>query len=78
MKSVEKEMSIIDEELYNACEDGNLQEVKRLLAAGANVNANCHDVVIAVASKQGHFEVVRVLLDNGANIDAAAGFVVTK
>ena len=56
----------INKELYNACEHGNLPEVKRLLAAGADVNA---DVDGKKPLIDADFEVVQVLLDNGADIN---------
>ncbi len=60
----------IDEELIIACRDGNLEEVKRLLAAGANVNADVDGSrPLIAAARNGLTEVVRFLLDIGANID---------
>lgn len=61
----------INKELYRACHDGNLQEVKRLLAAGADSNAmsKFDFFPLSIAAHQGHLEVVRCLLDNGADIN---------
>ena len=56
-------------QLFNACNIGNLQEVKRLLAAGADVNAYTGTRPVNVATDRAHVDVVRVLLDNRADID---------
>lgn len=68
----------INKELYEACEDGHLREVKRLLAAGAGVNAavGC-DTPLTIASYRGHLEVVQILLDNGVDINLpnSSGYV---
>ncbi len=62
----------MNEALYNACRDGDLQEVKRLLAAGADVNAYIHGSrPLHVAVDRERVDVVRFLLDNGAYIDEA-------
>jgi hypothetical protein len=43
-------------ELINACEAGTVDEVKRLIAAGANVHAN-DDYALRWASRNGYTEV---------------------
>ncbi|KAI2492671.1 serine/threonine kinase [Fragilaria crotonensis] len=56
-----------DRKLINSAFDGNLQEVRDLLRAGANVNAQRTDIGVTalyVASEFGHVEVVRALLQN--------------
>lgn len=57
-----------DAELFKSCFSGNTSKVKMLLAAGANVNGELSP--LHTAGDRGHFEVVRVLLDAGADIDA--------
>jgi ankyrin repeat protein len=49
-----------------------VEEVKRLLAAGADVNAMTKDGMTALmlASKNGHSEVVKLLLAAKANVNA--------
>lgn len=58
-------------EFYNACRAGNLSDVKRLLASGANVNTQIGDTVLVAAAEHGHYDVVCCLLDNGASITGA-------
>lgn len=48
---------------------GLADEVERLLAAGANVNANA-DYALRIASRNGHLRVVRLLLAAGADVHA--------
>lgn len=59
----------MDEELRDACGDGDLPVVKRLLARGGDVNAKFSDTPLVAASRQGHVKVVQFLLDNNAKID---------
>jgi len=58
--------------LAASSETGNVEEVKRLLAAGADVNAMTKDGMTALmlASKNGHSEVVKLLLAAKANVNA--------
>ncbi len=64
----------INEQLYDACKKGNLADVKRLVAAGAGVNAIVKSfTALCVASRHGHVEIVRFLLDSGANVDQFDG-----
>lgn len=63
-----------DAELFNACRDGDLREVNRLLATGADVNARFLDTPLSIASMRAHLDVVRCLLDHGAVIDGTNQF----
>jgi len=60
------------EEMSYAVEDGNLEEVKRLHAAGVSVNAilpaKWTPLILAVA--QGEVETARYLLEKGADVRA--------
>jgi ankyrin repeat protein len=65
--------------LFEAAEKGDVEQVKRLIANGANVNvtADAHPVkwtpLIAAAS-EGHAQVVKVLLENGAEVNATDSY----
>ena len=49
--------------IYNACRDGNIAVVKRLLFLLADPSAN-GNWAIQLASKHGHLEIVKLLLDD--------------
>lgn len=58
--------------LIRAAEDGELAEVQRLLARGAEVDAcdDCRWTAMMKAAGNGHTPVVRVLLEHGADVNA--------
>jgi len=60
------------EELCRAAWDGDLKRVKKILSGG-NVDVNEKDkygnTALIRASKWGHIEVVKYLLENGANVN---------
>ena len=66
--------------LHRAARKGDVIEVERLLAAGANVDArttvrNAWSITrdstpLIVATRSNQFDVMRLLLDRGADIDA--------
>jgi ankyrin repeat protein len=65
--------------LWIASKDGHVEDVKRLLAAKADVNAARTDGVtpLIVASENGHLETVKLLLEAKADVNAAKNDGVT-
>ena len=67
----------LDKQLRTACSQGNLDEVKKLIAQGANVNYNQSNVLFAAvlfaAICGGNEKIVPLLLENGANVDMLCG-----
>jgi ankyrin repeat protein len=65
-------MDSIDQEMLEAAEENSLPEVRRLLRAGADVNAKDTTGVTPLigASDNGHVQVVKELLGHGADIAA--------
>jgi hypothetical protein len=62
-----------DEELFRAARHGDRAGVERALAAGADVNASApvdRKTALFRAAVFGHAEIVRLLLDRGADADA--------
>ena len=61
--------------LRSAALDGNIEAVKRHLAAGANVNApNTYGwTALYWASSRGHKEIVELLIANGAYVNVKDG-----
>ena len=64
------------QKLYDACESGRVTEVIRLLDAGADVdyvNKDYFDSTpLIIAAWSGHSPVVRVLLQQGAEVNTGA------
>ena len=59
--------------LFEAVAAGRIEEVERLIGAGAAVNARNEDAetLLYVAAEKGHAEIVRFLLDRGAEVNRA-------
>jgi len=67
------------EDLVNAAREGAVEEVRSLLANGADVNSTDDKGCTALhwAAEKGHGEVVRLLTANGAKIDARDNWAAT-
>jgi ankyrin repeat protein len=65
-------MNRFDKELIEAATENNLPEVRRLLSVGANVNAtgNGDWTPLHWASMMGHSQVVKELMEHGADTEA--------
>ena len=66
-------MYATDVDLYTAATNGESEKVVRYLAEGANVNcasAEGNNTPLHAAARSGHLQVVQVLLDQRASIDA--------
>lgn len=62
-------------EIHRAAQKGDCNEVERLLKGGTDVNTRTHGSMtpLHIAARKGHIKVARLLIDNGANIDAQNG-----
>jgi ankyrin repeat protein len=66
---------LIGVSLYKVAKQGNVEAVKMLLNAGADVNAqggHCGNA-LQIASRYGHEAVVRLLLDKGVDVNVLRG-----
>ena len=65
-----------DEQLLNAAEAGDLEEIQILLEAGANIDAVnlCGLTALIWAAENGHTDVVVQLIAAGANLESADEF----
>ena len=63
-------------QLWEACEDGNEEEVKRLIREGVDIDCKDRDgdTPLTIAAMEGKVGCVRLLLDNGANINNTNDF----
>jgi ankyrin repeat protein len=59
----------LDESLYSAAQKGNVKEMRRLIAAGADVDGRFdgNDPVLIAAVESGSVEAVKLLLQHGVN-----------
>jgi len=65
-------MSSLNEDLLNAAKRGHLEEVRRLLDKGVDVNArdDWWKTPLHYAADGGHLSVVKLLVEKGADVDA--------
>ena len=71
--------------LHRAAYDGDLQRARALLENGADVDAvqgipasehiNPHETALEVAALRGNAEIAKLLIDRGANIEKAGGYI---
>ena len=61
--------------LHKACEEGNAEAVRVLLALGADVNAADYReyTPLHVAAEKGHLAIVKMLIKKGADLSAETG-----
>src|SRR3990167_10679708 len=60
-----------NEDLLDAAKSGNSVGVEAAIAAGADINTNIYGTAaLIVAAINGHTDIVRLLLDKGADINA--------
>ena len=64
-------VSVSSTPLHRAAQNGNIEEVRRLLENGADVNAQANNgsTPLHAAAEEGQREVVQLLLDGGADIE---------
>lgn len=65
-----------EEKLLNAVKNGDIERVKALIGAGANLKARDSEdfTALMIAAKNGYTEIARNLLNAGANVDAKTKF----
>lgn len=71
-KLSEVEQERINSRLINAASNGNIEEVKESIDAGAQLDAGVagRENALTQAACNGHTEVIKLLLANGADVDA--------
>ena len=64
--------------LYDAAETGDIEAVKQHIAAGTDINQNSFSAspALYIASLEGHYEIAKLLLANGADVNL--GFTVPE
>jgi ankyrin repeat protein len=65
-------MRQVDQDLFDACEDGDLEKAKRLIEKGADINAKDNDgwtPLHYACGHNGNKAITSLLLENGANVD---------
>ena len=60
------------DDLFNAANSGNTQQLQKLISQGINVNAmnGERETALHMAAARGHFETVMLLVRSGANVNA--------
>ncbi|MEE8573847.1 MAG: ankyrin repeat domain-containing protein [Thermodesulfobacteriota bacterium] len=63
-----------ESDIFDAAKNGNLTKARSLIASGVNLHAmdgNGYTAII-IASREGHTEIVELLIKNGANVNSIA------
>lgn len=66
--------------LHSACENGFIDAIKQLLLENVNVNAKggeAENTALMIASRLGHLEIVKLLIDHGCNVLACNKYGMT-
>ena len=53
----------------DAIKNGDIEQVKDIVASGYDINEETSILPLALASSRGHFDIVKFLLDSGAEVD---------
>ncbi len=71
-KTQEEKKGIDKEVFFEAVKDGDHNEVKKIIEAGIDVNAEDKNgwTALMFASQEGHTDIARLLLKNGADVTA--------
>lgn len=59
-------------QLYEACKSGDIKTVRKLIRRGVNVNEKSdfiEDTALLIASRNGYFDIVKLLIENGADVN---------
>ena len=67
--------SVPDMDIHDAAADGNIEDVKYHLANGINVDAvndRPWKTPLSLATREGHKEIVKILIAKGADVNAKA------
>ena len=59
-------------QLYEACKSGDIKKVRELIKKGVNVNEKSdfiQDTALLIASHKGYFDIVKLLIENGADVN---------
>ncbi|CRF34539.1 Conserved hypothetical membrane protein [Brachyspira suanatina] len=59
-------------QLYEACESGDIKKIRELIRKGVNVNEKSdfiEDTALLIASRKGSFDIVKLLIENGADVN---------
>ena len=64
------------ETLWNAARSGDLETIKKLVTAGVDVNAKTkyNATALAYSCDKGHVDIVRYLLEHGAEVNTTDNF----